>query len=578
MPIDLKKVKSCRIHPAIGIARVGNHPTEFFVGPETPGLFTPPATYKSGTPPAIKRQGARFRIFAYDAKDKLLGELTAAEATITWKVHLVNAKAEWDTFGGRDGETLPLDQRRPGEQRNQSVTTGRESLIIDGGVQTAGPNQTARFAGRFQNKPVELGEIRCDADGRLVVLGGFGKSETLTGTLLTHYANNDGWHDDTSDGPVEASVVLTNGAKPGVAAAWVIVGPPDFVPGMTNVVTLWDAMLDMATTRGVVAAPANPSFTNDVYPILSRTVFLHWVSPLAASGHRPGRGGDFIAQWKTLADKGKDGKDTRGFVFGMVRDPRLLAKFVSGKATEQEMEDASAQANLSFMPSLSGDSGDEVTDPDKPPEPDTWLALTRRQYDILTLWKDGKFIADWKGVPPPPAPTITPEGLDRAALENCTGGPLFPGIECGWILRHPEIYVEKTIARLNPSVLKAGDMTKRMAVPWQADFFECQQVWWPSQRPDITFGEAEFAKLMKLDQQIAKAAQGSTKRATLEQERAALLFVRTPWWPRLWPNNDSPGDENKGDRAMVDRWHRLGYVVPKQSAGETVFVNTEFVA
>jgi len=140
-------VKSCRIHPAIGIARVGDHPTEFFIGPETPGLYTPPPTYKSGTPPAIKRQGARFRIFAYGAAGKVLGELTAADATITWKVHLVNAKAEWDTFDGRSGETLPLNQRRPNKQRNVGVKTGWESLIIDGGTQTAGPNQTARFSG-----------------------------------------------------------------------------------------------------------------------------------------------------------------------------------------------------------------------------------------------------------------------------------------------------------------------------------------------------------------------------------------------------------------------------------------------
>jgi len=35
MPIDLSKVAKCKIHPAIGIARVGNHPTEFFIGPET---------------------------------------------------------------------------------------------------------------------------------------------------------------------------------------------------------------------------------------------------------------------------------------------------------------------------------------------------------------------------------------------------------------------------------------------------------------------------------------------------------------------------------------------------------------
>ena len=574
MPIDLKKVKSCKIHPAIGIARVGDHPTEFFIGPETPGVFTPPPTYKSGTPPAIKRQAARFRIFAYDAAGKPLGELSAADATITWKVHLVNAKAEWDKFDGRAGETLPLNQRRPNQQRNKSVKTGRESLIIDGGIQTAGPNQTARFAGHFQNVPVELGEIRCEADGRLVVLGGFGKSETVTSSLIRHYANNDGWHDDTSDGPVEASVVLTNGTKPDVAPAWVIVGPPDFVPSITNVVTLWDAMQDMATTRGVLPAPSNPSFTNDIYPILSRTILLHWVNTLALGGHAPSAIGDFTSQWSSLADNRDAARETRGFVFNAMRDPRLLAKVVEKKATASEKAAAIAQANRRVMPALSGDSGGATFN-----DPDTWLTLTKRQYDILTLWHDGKFIADWKGVPAAPPPTISPEGLDRAALENSSGGAFFPGIECGWIVRHPEIYVPLSIARLNPANLKAGDMTKRMAVPWQADFFECNTSWWPSQRPDIVFGEADFAKLMNLDREIAKTKPGSTKRATLEAERTTVLASRSPWWPAEWPKNDedSPG-ESMGDRAMVDRWHRLGYVVSRESGGDTVFVNTEFVA
>jgi hypothetical protein len=81
---------------------------------------------------------------------------------------------------------------------------------------------------------------------------------------------------------------------------------------------------------------------------------------------------------------------------------------------------------------------------------------------------------------------------------------------------------------LNPANLKAGDMTKRMAVPWQADFFECQEHWWPSQRPDVVFGEADFAKLMNLDQEIAKTAPGSTERAALEADRTNLLAVTNP--------------------------------------------------
>jgi hypothetical protein len=63
MPIDLSKIAKCKIHPAIGIARVGNHPTEFFIASETPGRYDPPQTFKTtppagnppGTPPMLKR-------------------------------------------------------------------------------------------------------------------------------------------------------------------------------------------------------------------------------------------------------------------------------------------------------------------------------------------------------------------------------------------------------------------------------------------------------------------------------------------------------------------------------------------
>lgn len=59
-----------KIYPSIGIARVGNSASEFFVGPEIPGhpgieidgagVETPVKQYKARTD-QIKRQGARFR-------------------------------------------------------------------------------------------------------------------------------------------------------------------------------------------------------------------------------------------------------------------------------------------------------------------------------------------------------------------------------------------------------------------------------------------------------------------------------------------------------------------------------------
>ena len=60
-----------RIHPAIGVARLGDSPDDFYIGPEAPGV--PPTFIKPNDPSGtvglrrdsknrIKRQGARFRI------------------------------------------------------------------------------------------------------------------------------------------------------------------------------------------------------------------------------------------------------------------------------------------------------------------------------------------------------------------------------------------------------------------------------------------------------------------------------------------------------------------------------------
>src|SRR5262245_49139754 len=81
-----------KIHPAIGIARVGNSPDEFFIGPERVGEQPdPPGGFKDAQC-RIKRQAARFRIYAHH-DDGTVQEITADEAEITWKVHLVNKKA-----------------------------------------------------------------------------------------------------------------------------------------------------------------------------------------------------------------------------------------------------------------------------------------------------------------------------------------------------------------------------------------------------------------------------------------------------------------------------------------------------
>ena len=53
-----------KIHPAIGIARLGNSP-DFFIGPELLNAeLDPPGGFKDNQC-RVKRQAARFRIFAH---------------------------------------------------------------------------------------------------------------------------------------------------------------------------------------------------------------------------------------------------------------------------------------------------------------------------------------------------------------------------------------------------------------------------------------------------------------------------------------------------------------------------------
>jgi hypothetical protein len=85
-------IVNVKIHPAIGIARLGNIPDEFFIGPELPWDRTIPDGGYKDEQCRVKRQAARFRIFAYH-KDGSITKITEKEARITWTVHIANKKA-----------------------------------------------------------------------------------------------------------------------------------------------------------------------------------------------------------------------------------------------------------------------------------------------------------------------------------------------------------------------------------------------------------------------------------------------------------------------------------------------------
>src|SRR5688572_8322018 len=77
---------SVKIHPGIGVARVGDSPT-FFIGPETPfDVVTPLGGFRDAEC-RIKRAAALFRIFNHEGDT--VTEITAdANTTITWSVRV----------------------------------------------------------------------------------------------------------------------------------------------------------------------------------------------------------------------------------------------------------------------------------------------------------------------------------------------------------------------------------------------------------------------------------------------------------------------------------------------------------
>jgi L-lysine epsilon oxidase-like protein len=518
-----------RIHPAIGIARVGDSPEDFFIGPEAPGVpasLTRPdrpgpqdGKYKDAEQ-RVKRQGARFRIYEYTLNDTGVAtkvrEITAAEGRIEWDVHLVNRKAASHRFP-------------EGGPRNEGVPPAK--LIIDAKAQTiTGRDQPMkRMQGRFMDAiDVPLGDLLTDSSGRLIVLGGFGKSQPFPAGRHADpsddFANRKGWCDDTSDGPVRATVRLNDSAKAVEAdSAWVIVGPPDFAPPIENVVTLYDLVYS------VMAKHVNPSlrvtdatrvsFTSDIYPILKRASRLPWVSDTSAQGHGEGSPGDFISQMTALSST-TEPVQVRNRIFLKLRNP------------------AGGGGDMPKLP---------VDDKGLPNPGLEMPSLTEVQYARMKRWAQGHFDADWPGKEPTPTPLDRlpdlekPAALDRAALESCVGGPLFPGIEAGRVMLAETTYDKARPFRIKEQ-LAPGTLTESMALPWQSDFFDCGfealeegledgADWWPGQRP-------------------ISVLRGGTEPVA--------------WMPPGWHWHD-----------LAKKWSRLGFVVEKKAAGKLTYVEEE---
>jgi len=433
--------KVYKVHPCIGIARVGNSPNEFFISPEIPGVN--PVEIVGGIEQAllkykdssgrIKRQAARFRVFEYeeDASGTLttLREITVTDAQVEWRVTLANRKA------AAEGFSVP-GLRNPG-----IPTTDLEIKPIFDPISGSNQIVTASSPGSFRGIEVYLGELRTDTQGHLMVLGGRGLSASEpSGSLITGFADNNFWHDDVADGSIDALVTFPSGDSFTVEGAWVIVAPPDFAPKIYGLTTLYDIAFQAAVDRGWLMPPASPSFLKDILPIIQRGANLRWVD-----------------KWDSFLP--------------LVQDPAVLASKTNPTA---------AALRLAVFNQLVAVEDFVILNDFK---------FTKVQRDILNQWLSLDYVDDFSI--PLPSLSLTPSNLDQASLEQGVGGGFFPGIEAGILLTNSALYSEPFRLTRSPFTdngasmsLEAGSITARMAVPWQADFLKCSEGWWPAQRPN----------------------------------------------------------------------------------------------
>ena len=364
--------------------------------------------------------------------------------------------------------------------------------------------------------------------------------------------------------------------------AWVLTGMPRFAPQIVDMITMDEAMYDLFVRHWAYApqiygvppystasnspqtdsqwtmwrntAQFNPNyypkFYAEIWPILKRPFVYNWTyifdPSVGGDPHNTGTHGANLNQTQMSQPpvRGKDEfRSKRQFIYDIMRKPGQENMY---RAQVMSQNDATYRPRA--MPQLLGNNPLNNTAPEK------FLRLTDTQLFLLKQWSEGKFVNEFEewdiddpsSMDPFSKPPKTGTELDRGVLGNVAGGAFCPGMEVTWIALNPALYSEPYRIRhaiyqagqltlpkaatdadpANPSNsvadlsqgLEPGDLTKYMALPWQADFTQCtqqpvdvtyenwnniypdstgdpvQQVmsenvpWWPAHRPIVVFG------------------------------------------------------------------------------------------
>jgi hypothetical protein len=545
-----------RVHPSINFARFGTS-EEYILSPETSaGLpqqgskVTGGLPIKAGTESKtvtssdlrdadgnLKKQAARFRIFAYDP-DKLggypsgdgtevcIGTKLPDGRTVTdmvWSSHLANKKAAAYNVVNDKGQLAYADGKVP-QLRNPEVHGDVNDpkrlfhLMIDAGPRAikASNNDKASFdrcskastigidgtVVSLPDYPISfpedtndelfepsgpldtLGAMQTDEKGRLLLLASPGNSvgqydEYGVPIQMTGDLNNAGWYDSASDGPVNVTLHFDDGSIERAHGGWVVCCDPSYAPQIRNVVSVWD----------------------DVYNTFVRELNLQpnlygtseTVEPSYSEDFEP----DFNQDIKPL------------FVAcNLQRWTANLPPFALSAHTAVDQISATDSPNRTIMAGLNfiRNPNKDETNIGAPLMPlslgaagTSFMTVTKTQYFKLEQWSKGKFKKEGEV-------TLGPgELMDMASLSNCLGGRYVPGIEVSYSIFDKEIYIQNwessgagpfrikqqpltytDLDKTKPYLdigwiplhnmtngLQPGDLSKFMAIPWQTDYNSC---------------------------------------------------------------------------------------------------------
>jgi len=485
-----------RIHPAIGIARVGNS-DDYYIAPETmaaepignnvirgglpirKGTESDTITSEDirDTDGKLKKQAARFRIYQYisgdtysypsapeESEEVIVGSEVDGKIVkeIVWTVHLANKKANcWilDEDNGvgayKDGKVPVL--RNPSFQGAEYANPGSENrlkdLVIDAGPRAIkGINAT----------PVKFNEATtpsyANEDGVIQQKGDYPISYPMSDGGSTSY--------NAASQPIKYLGELETDNKGrllvlpgyGLACGFTNEGQPnpdakldddvnnnnwldDAADGPVTAVLIFEGEDGSRAVEGSAwVVGADPAYAPQTLNAVSMwdDVYSNWVENFGLVPELYADG-EYKTDYKPSFQD--DVFPTFNAAHMQMWNTELNDKAIHAHKRMSELADAPHPGFniLQYMRNPNGsDGGFEKGSPLMPlslgDAGKSFLTVSTTQYFMLEQWQNGKCV----GVPK--RELSAGENLDRVMLTNCLGGRYSPGIELTFIVRDPHLY------------------------------------------------------------------------------------------------------------------------------------------